>query len=94
MRRFLPALVFVGLTSTLVAQTPQTPKVRVADTSALGAPTKIAFGQLANDGAVSQFTGGVKITVDKMLISADEVIWDKATQELRLRGDVRIKVLK
>jgi lipopolysaccharide assembly outer membrane protein LptD (OstA) len=94
MRRTLPAILFVGLTGTLIAQAPilapDSPikKVLVGNSSI----TDIAFGRAEKKGLLTEMSGGVRFRVDGTEINADEATLDISAEEIRLRGDVRLKL--
>ena len=85
MRRILPALMLIGLTATAVAQTPQ---------ARAQGQIKVEGRNVVANGTISEFTGGVKFTVNGLEITADEATMDTRTDVLSLRGNVQVKLLK
>jgi len=45
-------------------------------------------------GTVTEVSGNVTILTNGIQITADEVTMDSSTQEMSLRGNVRVKLLK
>jgi len=84
MRRISTALMLIGLTATVVAQTPQT------RTDAM----TMEGGRIVANGTVMELSGGVKFTINGVQVTADEATMDRRTQEVTLRGNVRMKLLK
>jgi lipopolysaccharide assembly outer membrane protein LptD (OstA) len=92
MRRILSALMLIGLTATVVAQTPQAGVPQPA--TAPNRPTISSTGPTIVNGAVTQLSGNVRISVNGIEIAADEATWDTGTGELALSGNVRLKLKK
>ena len=92
MRRILTALMLLGLTATIVAQTPKAP---VPQTSTWPSLKMMSFsGPMKVTGTVTEVSGNVTILTNGIQITADEVTMDSSTQEMSLRGNVRVKLLK
>ena len=95
MRRVVFALMVVGLTTTLLAQAPI---VRAPDSPikkvVIGnsAITDITFGRAEANGRVTEMSGGVQFKVNGTLVTADGASVDIMAGEVRLRGDVRVKL--
>ena len=45
-------------------------------------------------GTVTEMSGNVTITINGVTVTADEATFDKSTQEVSLRGNVRMKLTK
>ena len=98
MRRTLSALMLLGLTASVVAQTPQTPATDAKDVQIRGelrlwrTGTVVTYRQSHRDGTVWRLTGNVKFTVAGAVVTADEAIVDGSSGEVQLLGDVRLTI--
>ena len=98
MRRTVLALMLVGLTGTLVAQAPivrapDSPIKRVLIGNS--AITDITFGRAEPSQTqkhVTEMSGGVQFKVNGIVVIADGASVDVFGGEIRLRGDVRVKL--
>ena len=90
MRRIVPVLMLIGLTAAVVAQAPEQ---RMNDATIVSGAVKMQFAKVVVKGTVSEATG-VKFTINGTEISADEATIDRLTQEVTLRGNVRMKLPK
>ena len=97
MRRVLTALLFVGLTGSLIAQAPtaQAPNSQPVKGSFFvrdGHVIDFTAGrsQMNGDRPVTEMSGGVRIKINGVEIAADEATMDIRAGEMRLRGDVRV----
>ena len=96
MRRMLSALMLLGLTATAVAQTPQVPQTRRGTMWIYATGQRIVWtaGQAQQfEGSVAlRLSGGVTLTIDDTVVTADEATIDMRAREVRLGGDVRLKL--
>lgn len=98
MRRTLSALMLLGLTATVVAQTPQTPAIDAKDVPIRGelrlgrSGTVFTYRQSEREGRVLRLIGSVKFTIGGTVVTADEAIVDGRSGEVRLLGDVRLTI--
>jgi hypothetical protein len=100
MRRALTALLLVGLAGTLIAQAPivQAPDSPTKKVLLGNSPvTDITYGRAEKKDpknllSPTELSGGVQFRVGGMVMIADEASLDFRAGEIRLRGDVRLKI--
>jgi lipopolysaccharide assembly outer membrane protein LptD (OstA) len=93
-RRAIFVLAVLGLTGTVVAQTPTGPQPRQPNGRVqLGNGIRVTFiaGRAQIDGKVARLSGGVTVDIQGTKVIADEATVDMQTPEIRLHGDVRIR---
>ena len=92
MRRILPVLMLLDLTATVGAQVPQG---RVSEASTAPNKWSLMFeGPMTVKGTVTEISGHVQISINGIVVTADEVTMDSSTREVTLRGNVRMKLPK
>src|SRR5688572_29157346 len=96
MRRMLSALMLLGLTATAVAQTTQAPQHHRGTMRIYATGQHIVYtaGQAHPfDGSVDlRLSGGVRLTIDGTVVTADDATVDVRAREVRLGGNVRLEL--
>ena len=88
-RTLFSALMLIGLTGTMLAQTP----ARAGEVvTANGTRIQVTYGRRTYQGVVVQMSEGVSLTIDGTTIVANEATVDVRAGEIKLNGDVRLKI--
>ena len=71
----------VGLGATVLVQTTRSPE-----------PMKTEFGKVVTSGTMTEVTGGAKFVINGIEVTADEATIDNRTKEVKLHGNVKMKL--